>query len=70
MRQQTGVLPTMDGIAVLAYPIGPGPVQPSLEGIQEVNVQLANTPAEFAAFMKREADRWSVVVKESGMRYD
>jgi len=48
VRQQTGVLPTMDGIAVMAYPIGPGPVQPSLEGIQEVNVQLANTPAEFA----------------------
>ncbi len=48
VRQQAGVLPTMDGIAVMAYPIGPGPVQPSLEGIQEVNVQLANTPAEFA----------------------
>src|SRR3977135_2645420 len=48
VRQQTGVLPTMDGIAVMAYPIGPGPVQPSLEGIQEVNVQLANTNAEFA----------------------
>lgn len=48
IRQQTGVLPTMDGIAVMAYPIGPGPVQPSLEGVQEVNVQLANTPAEFA----------------------
>ena len=48
VRQVTGVLPTMDGIAVMAYPIGPGPVQPSLEGIQEVNVQLANTPAEFA----------------------
>jgi hypothetical protein len=24
VRQQTGVLPTMDGIAVMAYPIGPG----------------------------------------------
>ncbi len=48
VRQVTGVLPTMDGIAVMAYPIGPGPVQPSLEGVQEVNVQLANTPAEFA----------------------
>ncbi len=48
VRQVTGVLPTMDGIAVMAYPIGPGPVQPSLEGVQEVNVQLANTNAEFA----------------------
>src|SRR5258708_932158 len=26
VRQQTGVPPTMDGIAVMAYPIGPGPV--------------------------------------------
>src|ERR1051325_9309631 len=42
VRQVTGVLPTMDGIAVMAYPIGPGPVQPSMEGVQEVNTQLAN----------------------------
>jgi hypothetical protein len=48
LRQVTGVLPTMDGIAVMAYPIGPGPVQPSLEAVQEVNVQLADTNAEFA----------------------
>lgn len=48
VRQVTGVLPTMDGIAVMAYPIGPGPVQPSLEGVQEINVQLADTQAEFA----------------------
>lgn len=48
VRQVTGVLPTMDGIAVMAYPIGPGPVQPSLEAVQEVNVQLADTNAEFA----------------------
>ena len=48
VRQVTGVLPTMDGIAVMAYPIGPGPVQPSMEGVQEVNVQLADTNAEFA----------------------
>src|SRR5262249_21916013 len=31
---------------------------------------VTTTPAEFAAFMAREAERWSVVVKESGMRYD
>src|SRR5579884_1276520 len=48
LRQVTGVLPTMDGIAVMAYPIGAGPVQPSLEAVQEVNVQLADTSAEFA----------------------
>ena len=58
VRQQAGVLPTMDGIAVMAYPIGPGPVQPSLEGVQEVNVQLANTPAEFAT-----AANFAVVTK-------
>jgi tripartite-type tricarboxylate transporter receptor subunit TctC len=28
------------------------------------------TPAEFAAFIRREAERWSVVVKESGLKYD
>jgi tripartite-type tricarboxylate transporter receptor subunit TctC len=28
------------------------------------------TPAEFAAFIRKEAERWSAVVKESGMRYD
>jgi tripartite-type tricarboxylate transporter receptor subunit TctC len=29
-----------------------------------------STPAEFAAFIKTEADRWSKVVAESGMKYD
>jgi carboxypeptidase family protein len=48
LRQITGVLPTVDGIAVMAIAVGDGPVQPSFEGIQEVNVQLADTPAEFA----------------------
>ncbi len=28
------------------------------------------SPAEFAAFIRTEAERWSVVVKETGMRYD
>ena len=30
----------------------------------------ASTPAEFAAFIKAEADRWSKVVAETGMKYD
>src|SRR5205085_9661385 len=64
VRQQTGVLPPMDGIAVMAYPIGPGPVQPSLEGVQEVNVQLANTPAEFAT-----PANFAVVTKSGGNDY-
>jgi tripartite-type tricarboxylate transporter receptor subunit TctC len=29
-----------------------------------------STPAEFAAFIRKEAERWSAVVKESGMKYD
>jgi len=29
-----------------------------------------DTPAEFAAFIRKEAERWSKVVAESGMRYD
>jgi tripartite-type tricarboxylate transporter receptor subunit TctC len=28
------------------------------------------TPGEFADFIRKEAQRWSAVVKESGMRYD
>jgi tripartite-type tricarboxylate transporter receptor subunit TctC len=31
---------------------------------------VSNTPAEFAAFIRKEAERWSTVVKEAGMRYD
>jgi tripartite-type tricarboxylate transporter receptor subunit TctC len=29
-----------------------------------------STPADFAAFIRKEAQRWSVVVKDSGMKYD
>jgi tripartite-type tricarboxylate transporter receptor subunit TctC len=29
-----------------------------------------STPAEFAAFIRKEAERWSSVVKETGMKYD
>ena len=47
-RLQVGTLPTMDGIAVMAYPFGAGPVQPSLESVQEVTVVKAVGPAEFA----------------------
>jgi tripartite-type tricarboxylate transporter receptor subunit TctC len=31
---------------------------------------VTNTPAEFAAFIRKEVERWSKVVKETGMRYD
>ena len=30
----------------------------------------ASTPAEFSAFIRKEAQRWSAVVKETGMKYD
>jgi tripartite-type tricarboxylate transporter receptor subunit TctC len=29
-----------------------------------------STPAEFAAFIRKEAERWSTVVKETGLQYD
>jgi tripartite-type tricarboxylate transporter receptor subunit TctC len=29
-----------------------------------------STPAEFATFIRKEAERWSTVVKDSGMKYD
>ena len=47
-RSQVGILPTMDGIAVMAYPQGAGPVQPGVEDVQEVRVETAVAPAEFA----------------------
>lgn len=47
-RSQVGILPTMDGIAVMAYPQGAGPVQPGVEAIQEVKIETAVAPAEFA----------------------
>jgi hypothetical protein len=47
-RNQVGILPTMDGIAVMAFPQGAGPVQPSEEGIQEVKMETAVAPAEFS----------------------
>ena len=31
---------------------------------------VTNTPAEFAAFIRSEAQRWSTVVKATGMKYD
>ena len=58
VRSQAGTLPTMDGIAVTAYSGGASPVQPSFEGIQEVNVLTANPPAEFAV-----AANYTVVTK-------
>src|SRR5207249_3031962 len=47
VRSLTGTLPTMDGIAVTAYQGGASAVQPSFEGVQEVNVVTANPAAEF-----------------------
>ena len=31
---------------------------------------VTSTPAEFSAFIRKEAERWSAVVKETGMKYD
>jgi len=47
-RLESGSVPTMDGIAVMAYPFGASPVQPSLESVEEITVVKASGPAEFA----------------------
>src|SRR5581483_4741128 len=47
-RSSVGILPTMDGIAVMAYPQGASPVQPSIEGVQELKMETAVAPAEFS----------------------
>jgi hypothetical protein len=62
--QDTG--PTIDGITVMAYlsNVGGGPVQPSMEGIEQVNMQLAGTPAEFA-----KAASITVVTKSGSNRF-
>ncbi len=63
-RVTSGTLPTMDGIAVMAYPQGAGPVQPGMEGIQEVKTETAVAPAEFTT-----AANFQVVSKSGTNRY-
>src|SRR5581483_7005015 len=46
-RSSVGILPQMDGIAVMAYPQGASPVQPSLEAVQELKIETSAAPAEF-----------------------
>ena len=46
-RSSVGILPSMDGIAVMAYPQGASPVQPSLEAVQEVKMETSSASAEF-----------------------
>lgn len=48
--RQIAVIPTMDGILTTTNETGQGagPIQPSQDAVQEINVQLANTPAEFS----------------------
>ncbi len=48
--RQIAVIPTMDGIQTTTNETGQGagPIQPSQDAVQEINVQLANTPAEFS----------------------
>jgi hypothetical protein len=64
IRVQTGTLPTMDGIAVMAYAAGAGPVQPSLEGIQELKIETSVAPAEFPT-----AGNFQVVTKGGTNEY-
>ena len=48
------------------WPIPPSRPRPTPPG----SIPPTSTPAEFAAFIKTEADRWSKVVAETGMKYD
>ena len=34
------------------------------------NYPVTTTPEEFAAFIRKEADRWSQVLKETGIKFD
>ena len=34
------------------------------------NYPVTNTPEEFAVFLRKEADRWSTVIKDSGIKFD
>ena len=60
----TGTLPTMDGMAVMAYAQGAGPVQPSLEGIQELKIETSVAPAEFST-----AGNFQVITKSGTNQY-
>jgi tripartite-type tricarboxylate transporter receptor subunit TctC len=37
---------------------------------QTGNFAFTSTPADFAAFIRKEADRWSKVLKEANIKYD
>jgi hypothetical protein len=47
-RSQVGIMPTMDGVAIMAFPQGAGPVQFSMEGTEEIKMETAVAPAEFS----------------------
>jgi len=45
----SGSAPTRDGITIMSYMQGTGPVQPSLESVQELTFEQSVAPAEFAS---------------------
>jgi hypothetical protein len=45
----SGSAPTRDGITIMSYLQGTGPVQPSLESVQELTFEQSVAPAEFAS---------------------
>jgi hypothetical protein len=45
----SGSAPTRDGITIMSYMQGTGPVQPSLESVQELTFEKSVAPAEFAS---------------------
>ena len=34
------------------------------------NYPVTSTPEQFSAFMRKEADRWGKVIKETGIKFD
>jgi tripartite-type tricarboxylate transporter receptor subunit TctC len=43
---------------------------PIIKAKADAAFPVTTTSAEFAAFIRKEAERWGPVVKESGIRYD
>ena len=49
----------------------PQPIPPSRERSERTgNYPVTSTPEEFEAFIRKEAERWSAVLKETGIKFD
>ena len=59
-------LPNYEEISVWLALVAPTGTPPAAAGL----FPATSTPAELAAFIRKEAARWQDVVKETGIRYD